>query len=151
MARINIDGEQNVEVSIKIPSQKTPKEQLEIMEAYTRAHMESGGLDKAQRELACLRTIYPALFRTIEERDLIAGRLDFLPIGFGCVTSIGGVGHYCVFHKLREFKQMLSDPRDLARVDRLYDYWQEWDVKTIYCQDVLNDTTTGVSLTAIIP
>ena len=40
MARINIDGEQNVEVSIKIPSQKTPKEQLEIMEAYTRAHME---------------------------------------------------------------------------------------------------------------
>lgn len=38
---------------------------------------------------------------------------------------------------------MLSDPRDLARVDRLYDYWQEWDVKTIYCQDVLNDTTTG--------
>lgn len=143
MARINIDGEQNVEVSIKIPSQKTPKEQLEIMEAYTKAHMESGGLDKAQRELACLRTIYPALFRTIEEGDLIAGRLDFLPIGFGCVTSIGGVGHYCVFHKLREFKQMLSDPRDLARVDRLYDYWQEWDVKTIYCQDVLNDTTTG--------
>lgn len=77
MARINIDGEQNVEVSIKIPSQKTPKEQLEIMEAYTRAHMESGGLDKAQRELACLRTIYPALFRTIEE-----GGFNRRPPGF---------------------------------------------------------------------
>ena len=38
MARINIDGEQNVEVSIKIPCKKSYSEQLEIMEAYTKAH-----------------------------------------------------------------------------------------------------------------
>ena len=35
MARINIDGEQNVEVSVKIPCEKSYEEQLEIMEAYT--------------------------------------------------------------------------------------------------------------------
>ena len=33
--KINIDGAQNVEVSIPIPCEKTPREQLSIMEAYT--------------------------------------------------------------------------------------------------------------------
>lgn len=108
MAKINIDGVQNAEVSIKIPCEKTPQEQLEIMEEYTRVYQESLSLDKAKREINCLKVIYPTLFRSIEEIDLIAGRLDFLPIGFGCVTSVGGVGHYCVFHKLRAFKETLS-------------------------------------------
>ncbi len=143
MAKINIDGVQNVEVSIKIPCEKPVMEQLEIMEAYTKAHQDSAGLDKAKREINCLKTIYPTLFRSIEGDDLIAGRLDFLPIGFGCVTSVGGVGHYCVFHKLRAFKEQLEREEDKARVDALYDYWQDHDVKALYCQDILNDTTTG--------
>lgn len=143
MAKINIDGAQNVEVSIPIPCEKTPQEQLLLMEAYTKAHKDSLHLDKAQREINCLKTIYPALFRTIEEDDILAGRLDFLPIGFGSVTSIGGVGHYCVFHKLRAFKASLTNDDEKKRVDALYTYWQDHDVKSIYCQDVLNDTTTG--------
>lgn len=142
MAKINIDGVQNCEVSIKIPCEKSPLEQLEIMEAYTQAYKDSEGEDKARREINCLKTIYPVLFRTIEDTDLIAGRLDFLPIGFGCVTSVGGVGHYCVFHKLREFKELLKEEQK-ARVDVLYDFWQDHDVKSLYCQDVLNETTTG--------
>ena len=143
MARINIDGAQNVEVSIKIPCEKSPSEQLEIMEAYTKAHKENSGKNKAFREIACLKTIFPRLFRSIESEDLFAGRLDFLPIGFGSVTSIGGVGHYCVFHKLRAFKSELETQEEKNRVDALYDYWQENDVKSIYCQDVLNEDTTG--------
>lgn len=143
MTKINIDGVQNCEVSIKIPCEKSPLEQLEIMEAYTKAYQESANLDKARREINCLKVIYPTLFRSIEETDLIAGRLDFLPIGFGCVTSVGGVGHYCVFHKLREFKELLDSEKQKARVDVLYDFWQEHDVKALYCQDILNDTTTG--------
>ena len=143
MAKINIDGIQNVEVSKKIPSEKSPIEQLEIMEKYTKVHKENSGADKSIREIKCLKTIYPTLFRNIEDTDLIAGRLDFLPIGFGCVTSVGGVGHYCVFHKLREFRELLDNEEDKKRVDVLYDYWQEHDVKTLYCQDILNETTTG--------
>lgn len=143
MTRINIDGVQNVEVSKPIPCEKTPKEQLEIMEAYTKAHKDSESLSKAQRELNCLKVIYPTMFRSIEDTDLFAGRLDFLPIGFGSVTSIGGVGHYCVFHKLRAFKEQLDDPNDHKRVDALYDYWQDHDVKAIYCQDILTEDTTG--------
>lgn len=143
MARINIDGAQNVEVSIKIPCEKSYEEQLEIMEAYTAAHKENSSKNKAFREVACLKTIFPRLFRSIEKDDLIAGRLDFLPIGFGSVTSIGGVGHYCVFHKLRAFKEHLKTEAEKKRVDVLYDYWQDHDVKSIYCQDVLNEDTTG--------
>ena len=143
MAHINIDGEQNVEVSKPIPSEKTPEEQLEIMEEYTRIHEESAGLDKAIREINCLKVIFPRLFRSLEPGDLIAGRLDFLPIGFGSVTSIGGVGHYCVFHKLRAFKSLLDTEDQKKRVDVLYDYWQDHDVKSIYCQNVLTQDTTG--------
>ncbi len=143
MAKINIDGAQNVEVSIKIPCEKSYEEQLEIMEEYTAAHKNNLEKNKAAREVACLKTIFPRLFRSIEDDDLIAGRLDFLPIGFGSVTSIGGVGHYCVFHKLREFKEHLKTDEEKARVDILYDYWQDHDVKSIYCQDVLNEATTG--------
>lgn len=143
MAKINIDGAQNVEVSIKIPCEKSYEEQLEIMEEYTNAHKSNLDRNKATREVACLKTIFPRLFRSIEKDDLIAGRLDFLPIGFGSVTSIGGVGHYCVFHKLREFKEHLKTDEEKARVDALYNYWQDHDVKSIYCQDVLNEDTTG--------
>lgn len=143
MSHINIDGEQNVEVSRKIPCEKSIEEQLNIMIAYTNAYKTHLHNDKSHRELACLKVIYPRLFRSIEPDDRIAGRLDFLPIGFGSVTSLGGVGHYCVFHKLRAFKAQLQTEQDKAIVDQLYDFWQDHDVKTIYCQDILNDTTTG--------
>jgi pyruvate-formate lyase len=87
--------------------------------------------------------LFPALFRHVEPGDLIAGRLDFLPIGFGSVTSVGGVGHYCVFHKLRAFKETLATDDERARVDALYDYWQDHDVKALYCADVLTESTVG--------
>lgn len=141
--RISIDGVQNAEVSKPIPCEKTPKEQLEIMEEYTRVHQLYSDKDKAFREVNCLKVIFPRLFRSIQETDLIAGRLDFLPIGFGSVTSVGGVGHYCVFHKLRAFKMLLEEEEDKKRVDNLYHYWEDHDVKALYCYDVLNETTTG--------
>ena len=143
MAHINIEGAQNVNVSKRLAPEKTPEEQLCLMEAYTKAYQDSASLDKAHRELNCLRVLFPTLFRSIEHQDLIAGRLDFLPIGFGSVTSIGGVGHYCVFHELRKFAGQFEDEEHKARVMALYDFWQDHDVKSIYCQDVLNDTTTG--------
>lgn len=143
MAHINIDGIQNVQVSEPICSEKTPGEQLALMEEYTETYKRYANSDKARREVECLKIIYPTLFRHIEEKDLIAGRLDFLPIGFGCVTSVGGVGHYCVFHKLRAFKETLATSEEKSRVDALYDFWQDHDLKTLYCQDILGDATTG--------
>jgi len=143
MVHFDLDGVQNVEVSKKLPSHKTAAEQLSIMEQYTATHRQHLSQPREQRELACLRVQYPALLVDIQPQDLIAGRIDVLPIGFGCVTSLGGVGHFCVFNKLRAFQRQLAEPADRARVDVLYDYWALHDLKTLYCREALTETTVG--------
>ena len=150
MAKINVEIDQNVEISKKIPCEKPVAEQLALMEAYTETHRQYTGSAKELREAACLRVLYPTLLREIEEADLFIGRMDFLPIGFGCVTSVGGVGHYCVFAKLRQFRQELPEA-DRPRVDALYDYWLAHDTKTLYCRDVLTDTTVGAFIDCAYP
>ena len=92
---------EQVEVNKKVECEKTLEEQLEIMERYTKTHEKFSGSDIYRRELECLKVLYPSLFRNIEEQDLVLGRVDALPVGFGSVTSIGGVGHYCIFSKLK--------------------------------------------------
>ena len=143
MVQFDVDGVQNVEVSQKLPCEKTPAEQLAIMERYTQTHRESAQLSKEMREIACLRVLYPALLRSIEPGDLFVGRIDVLPIGFGCVTSLGGVGHFCVFNKLRQFQQTLGTDSEKARVNALYDYWLGHDIKTLFCKQALTETTVG--------
>lgn len=142
MANFNVEGAQNVEISKKIACEKPLLEQLDIMERYTATHRRLLDAPKEVREVECLKVLYPALFRSIQPGDLWAGRLDFLPIGFGSVTSLGGVGHYCVFGKLRAFQQQLPE-QERSRVDALYDYWLEHDLKTLYCRDVLTENTVG--------
>lgn len=143
MEKIDISGAQNVEVSKKLPCEKTPAEQLDIMEEYTAVHRASLHLSKEKREINCLNIIFPKLFRKIEDCDLIAGRLDFLPVGFGSVTSVGGVGHYCVFDKLQKFRDELKSEEDKKRVDKIYKYWEEHDVKALFCKDALTKDTVG--------
>ena len=151
MAKVSVAGAQNVEVSKKLPIEKTASEQLDLMEEYTRVHRGSLSLPKEQREINCLRVLYPSLFRSIEDGDWFAGRLDFLPIGFGSVTSVGGVGHYCVFDKLQAFGTALESAADRARVDSMYEYWTEHDTKALYCAEVLTDTTIGRFIDADFP
>jgi pyruvate-formate lyase len=150
MAKFNVESAQNVEVSKKFPCEKSLGEQLEIMEQYTRMHQSCAALPKELREVACLGVLYPTLFRSINPQDLIAGRIDFLPIGFGSATSEGGAGHYCVFKKLRTFQSRLSKA-DQKRVDALYDYWLDHDVKTQYGKDVLTNDTTGMFIDCEFP
>lgn len=145
----NAEIAQNVEVSVKLPPELPPMEQLALMERYTDAHR-TPGLTKEEREVACLRVLYPALFRSIQKEDLIAGRLDFLPIGFGCVTSVGGVGHFCVFNKLTKFKQQIPES-ERPRVDALYTYWLDNDLKTKYCKDALKDDIVGMFIDCNYP
>lgn len=119
--------------------------QLEIMERYTETHKMFSDSSKERRETECLKVIYPEMFRSIEDGDLIAGRLDFLPIGFGTVTSVGGVGHYCVFGKLREFQKEISALGEeySERTEQLYEYWLDHDLKTDYCRRTLTEATVG--------
>ena len=141
---------QNVEVSKKFAPELSVPAQLVLMEKYTQTHGLYSDKSKEEREAACLRVLYPALFRSVGKEDLIAGRLDFLPIGFGCVTSVGGVGHYCVFRKLREFQKSLPE-EDRPRVDALYTYWLDHDLKTKYCKKHLKENTVGMFIDCDYP
>ncbi len=136
-----IEGAQNVEVSKKIACEKPLIKQLEIMEEYTKTHLQHKKSSKERRELECLKVIYPQLFARSKNDDFFAGRLDFLPIGFGCVSSVGGVGHYCVFDKLRSFGSQLPECEN--RINALYNYWIDNDIKSIYCNQVLDDVHVG--------
>jgi pyruvate-formate lyase len=151
MATFNVEQAQNVEVSKKFPCEKPLDKQLEIMELYTATHKAGLQDSKEARELACLRVLYPVLFRTVAPGDLIAGRIDFLPVGFGSVTSEGGVGHYCIFKKLNAFKQKLEEEEDKKRVDSLYNYWLDHDVKTQYGKEILTEDTIGMFIDCEYP
>lgn len=150
MTKFNVEGVQNVEISKKLPCEKSPDMQLALMEQYTSTHKACATLPKELREVECLKVLYPSLLRTIAPTDLIAGRTDFLPIGFGSVTSVGGVGHYCVFKKLKEFQKQLPE-EDKKRVDRLYDYWLDHDVKTQFGKKVLTEDTIGMFIDCTYP
>ena len=145
MVKFDVEGGQNVEVSKKISCEKSLEEQLEIMELYTDTHKHFAGASKERREVECLKVQFPRMFRSVEDGDLFAGRLDFLPVGFGTVTSVGGVGHYCVFAKLRAFQKDIAKLGGdySGRVDKLYEYWLENDLKTEYCRRTLTETTIG--------
>ena len=150
MPAFNVEVAQNVEISKKIPCEKPLLDQLRVMELYTETHRRFSSQSKEIREVECLKVLYPFLFRKIEDRDLFAGRLDFLPIGFGSVTSVGGVGHYCVFRKLREFQSQLED-KDKPRVDALYEYWLDHDVKTKFNEENVNGVTLGTFIDCNAP
>lgn len=150
MANFNVEGAQNVEISKKIPCEKPLLAQLEIMERYTEVHKVCADLPKEIREVECLNVLYPTLFRKIADQDLVAGRTDFLPIGFGTVTSVGGVGHYCVFKKLRAFQLQLHE-KERGRVDALYDYWLDHDLKTQFNKEVLTEDTLGMFIDCEYP
>lgn len=150
MANFNVETVQNVEISKKIPCEKTLIEQLNIMERYTEVHNKYICAPKEIREVECLKVLYPTLFRKITDNDLIAGRIDTLPIGFGTVTSLGGVGHYCVFRKLREFQNKLDD-ENKYRIDALYDYWLNHDLKTQYNKQYLKEDVLGMFIDCEYP
>lgn len=147
-----LSGKNNVEIKSKLPCEKSVEEQLEVMEEYTRVHKETNGMPKGIREIQCMKVLYPRMFRTRKKEDLFVGRYDALPIGFGAVTSLGGVGHYCVFGKLYTFQESLKEPKDKERVNKLIDYWVDHDLKgkfaNKYNDKVVNKVFSNTALTA---
>ena len=136
MSKENITARKtNIEIKAKLPCEKSPIEQLEIMEEYTRVHKETANLSKEERELACQRVIFPKMFRNLMEDDLFIGRFDALPIGFGSVTSLGGVAHYCHNYNLNKVRDQLETEEQKQRVDELVTYWETEDVKTKFMRD----------------
>lgn len=140
-----------VEISKKIPCCKPLLEQIEIMEAYTDTFIRYSAQSVARREVECLKVLFPRLFRPIEDEDIIVGRSDVLPIGFGCVTSVGGVGHYCVFSKMEQLRKSTNDKELIDRLNRLEGFWDENDTKSLFYNEMLTENTLGKFVDAKYP
>lgn len=54
----------------------SPMDQLELMERYTATHRAYEGKSREEREIACLRVLYPALFAQLN--PTISLRADWI-------------------------------------------------------------------------
>lgn len=131
-----------VDVNKKIPVLKSLDEQIMIMEAYTSVHHRMKNHPKPLQESACLATLYPTLFRPIEDNDLVVGRLDALAVGFGSVTSVGGVGHYGLIDKLEALMKNATLEQSL-KLEQLIQYWKVNDTREIFYKDHLKKNILG--------
>lgn len=136
--RVVRKNETNVAVAPKEPLFMSPLEQLEVMIEYTKTHQEYTDDQKLEREMACLKVLFPTTFRPMYEDDLILGRIDVMPVGFGSVTSLGGPSHYCNFGKLEEMKALVDESHHAA-IDDMLTYWK------------INDTREGFYKEHLIP
>jgi len=75
---------------------KNPRTDLSFEIAFTKAYREAVKqyTHPAQIELACLRAQYPAILHTIQEEDVIAGRVQAGLVGLGIQGQTGGYGYY---------------------------------------------------------
>jgi len=143
-------NEQNVAVAPKEPYFISDEKQLELMVRYTDTHASFTDAQKLQREMACLRVLFPVTFRPMYEDDLILGRLDALPIGFGSVTSVGAPGHYCRFDQIAKMKKRFNGTQDEV-LDRLAEYWKTRDTREIFYKDNLYDNVLGRFVDVLFP
>ena len=58
--------------------------------------------------------------------------------------SVGGVGHYCVFSKLKALESELESLEEKDELKKLYNYWLNHDLKTLYCKDILTKDTIAL-------
>jgi pyruvate-formate lyase len=140
----------NVAVAPKEKLFMSDLEQLETMVAYTQVHRAYTDQERLEREIECLKVLFPKVFRPMYENDLILGRFDALPIGFGSVTSVGGPGHYCRFDKLAELKGRLGNAYH-EQIKELDAYWQINDTREIFYREQLDGAILGRFVDVLYP
>ncbi len=113
----------NVEIEAKLKAEKTVEEQVAWMESFIEMLERTKDMDKSFRELEALKLMYPFLCRSIMPHDMLACRVDYLPVGFGCVTSVGGVGYYCHYRNLNLLRESTDDPDLKERMNKIEDYF----------------------------
>ncbi len=99
---------------------KNPRRNLEVEIAFTKAYRKARkkyASNKYQLEVECMKAQYPALLHPIEETDVLAGRHEFGPVGFGIQHQTGGFGFYIhedeVVHELEHGTGSLKYREDL--------------------------------------
>ncbi|GAA0738056.1 pyruvate formate lyase family protein [Clostridium oceanicum] len=140
----------NVAVAPKEPLYMSKLEQLKTALQYTKVHSKYSDDEKLKREIECLKVLFPKVFRPMYEDDLILGRFDPLPVGFGSVTSVGGPGHYCRFEKLDAILKEIGDEYK-DDVEYLKEYWKENDTREVFYREKLKENVLGRFVDVLYP
>lgn len=140
----------NIAVAPKESLYMNELEQLKTMLEYTKVHSRYTDDQKLRREIECLKVLFPKVFRPMYEDDLILGRFDALPIGFGSVTSVGGPGHYCRFEKLDKILESLGVEYK-KDIEYLKEYWKENDTREVFYRENLKENILGRFVDVLFP
>lgn len=76
---------------------ENPRKNLEAEIHFTKAYRKAKKKykdNKYQLEVECMKAQYPTLLHPIEKNDVLAGRHEFGPVGFGIQHQTGGFGFY---------------------------------------------------------
>lgn len=99
---------------------------FQVEKAFTRAYQEHYHDHVAIREAMCLATQYPGVLGSIQEKDLIAGRIERAAVGFSPDEwGQTAFGYYCL---PIEFEQELErddlSETERAEIKEILDYWR---------------------------
>lgn len=137
-------------MSFTIGTKNTHKK-IELAVAFTKTYRSFSQNDIYAREAACLEQQFYNALLPIENDDLLAGRLDLLPIGFMPQPAMvfgQGVGYYCdeqvLFNWAKEDGISIEEKR---QIEELVDFWTENTTKAkteaLYTQDQNTYMTHG--------
>ena len=146
----NVEGAQNVEISKKIPCEKPLIVQLEIMERYTAVHKACAALPKEIREVECLKGFIPHAISQDHESRLDRRTYGLPTDRVRMRNLIRGCRALLRIQELRAF-QLQLDETERKRVDALYDYWLDHDLKTQFNKEVLTEDTLGMFIDCEYP
>lgn len=97
------------------------------MQDFTACYQRHLDANKFERELACLKIQFPAIFLDPQPGDLFVGRYRLPAIGFAPqeYATMGGLGYYINVEKIERLRRNESlDDRDRAAIDELVEFWQ---------------------------
>jgi pyruvate-formate lyase len=91
--------------------------------AFTNTYRQHLHDDPAIREAHCLRAQFEHLFDPIRPGDLFAGRIHYLPVGFGLEDAAGGPVYYC--HPDRYLPALDSFPENVRQpILDMINFWK---------------------------
>lgn len=136
-------GKDDYSVIDKVEIKMEQKRVLGIIEKFTEVHREYSDKSKEEREVECLSVLFPNIMNDVCEDDYILGKVDILPIGFGSVTTVGGVGYYAQVDNLKKLRDGLTSENDKKRVEELLKYWSVNDSREKFFKDSLIENVLG--------
>ena len=83
-----------------IPDLLTPTDKFQVERSFTAVYRQHLHDQPAIREACCLRAQFEHLFDPLRPGDLFAGRMHYLPVGFGLEDAAGGPAYYCYAERI---------------------------------------------------